>query len=410
MPGSLEGVKVVELAIMVAAPSCGCVLADWGAEVVKVETQDGDPMRHHYLPMSEYSPPFELDNRGKRSIVLDLKKPTCLGVFHRLLAEADVFLTNVHYDSLQGMGLDYESLRERYPRLIYCHVSGYGLRGEERDRPAYDVGAYWSRTGFAHMYTSPGYHPPIHRGGVGDHPTGAIAAAGVCAALFARERTGRGQLVETSLVRTGAYCVGWDLMVKMLWPDFQDEPFHRSKSLVPISNVYRTKDDRWIWLLMFEVERHLEPFMRTIGLWEQYGDDPVFAPFNEKDVGEGFRLTEYALNRLERAIEIFDETLASKTLAEWREVFDENGIWYEVVQNREEFLADPVATQTRAVVEDPETGSRSLATPVELENMDRANFLRSAPDHGGNTTEILGELGLSAEKREAVLREIGRES
>jgi crotonobetainyl-CoA:carnitine CoA-transferase CaiB-like acyl-CoA transferase len=409
MPGSLEGVKVVELATMVAAPSCAGVLADWGAEVIKVETPAGDPMRHHFQPMSEDSPPFELDNRGKRGIVLDLKKPVSLDVMLRLLAEADVFVSNVHYDSLESLGLDYESLHERFPRLIYCHMCGYGLHSSERDRPAYDVGAYWSRTGFAHMYTTPGCHPPIHRGGAGDHPTGAIAAGGVCAALFARERSGEGQLVEASLVRAGAYCIAWDLLIKMQRPNMQDEPWHRSKSLVPITNVYQTRDNRWIWLLMFEIERHLEPFMRAIGLWEQYGDDPTFAPYDERDVGEGFTITQYALDRIERAIAIFDETLASKTLAEWREIFDEHGIWYEVVQNREEFLADPVARDTNTIVEDPDSGVRTIATPIELEHMDRANYFRPAPDLGGNTVEILDELGLSADERAEVLREIGRE-
>ncbi len=408
MPGTLEGVTVIELATMVAAPSCAGILADWGADVIKIEAPAGDPLRHHYLPMSDFSPPFELDNRGKRSVVLDLKKPACLAALHRLLEAADVFITNVHCDSLEGLGLDHQTLRARYPRLVYCHVSGYGLRGPERDRPAYDVGAYWSRTGLAHMYTTPGYHPPIHRGGVGDHPTGAMAAGGICAALYARERTGEGQLVEASLVRAGAYCIGWDLMVKIHRPNLQDEPWHRSRSLVPISNVYQTRDGRWIWLLMFEVERHLEPFMRAVGLWEKYGEDPTFAPYDERDMGEGFTLTQYAFDRIERAIAILDETMAAKTLAEWREIFDEHGIWYEVVQNREEFLADPVARDTRTIVEDPRAGALAVATPIELEDMDRANFFRPAPALGQHTEEVLSDLGLSKAERARVLDEIGQ--
>lgn len=407
MPGTLEGVKVVELATMVAAPSCAGILADWGADVIKVESPTGDVLRHHYLPMSEESPPFELDNRGKRSVVLDLKQPASLGAMYRLLEDADVFITNVHCDSLEGLGLDPVTVRNSYPRLVYCHVSGYGLKGEDRDRPAYDIGAYWSRTGLAHMYTTPGRHPPIHRGGVGDHPTGAMAAGGICAALFARERTGNGQLVEMSLVRAGAYCISWDLMVKMHRPNMQDEPWHRSKSLVPINNLYRTGDDRWIWLLMFEVDRHLEPFMRAIGIWDEYGDDPTFEPYNEKDIGEGFTLTRYALDRLERGIAIFDEAFSEKTLEEWRTIFDEHGIWYEVVQNREEFLADTVAEEARVILEDPGTGARAVATPVELEHMDRDNFFRPAPGLGEHTQEVLDELGLSPEKLAEVLKEIG---
>jgi crotonobetainyl-CoA:carnitine CoA-transferase CaiB-like acyl-CoA transferase len=410
MRGVLEGIKVVELATMVAAPSCAGILADWGADVIKVESPAGDPMRIHYQPMSDFSPPFELDNRGKRGLVLDLKRPASQTAIHRLLERADVFITNVRPRAISALGLDYDSLHARYPRLVYCHLTGYGLEGADRDRPSYDVGAYWSRTSLAHMLTAPGYHPPIQRAGVGDHPSGAAAAGGICAALFARERSGEGQQVSVSLVRTGAYSISWDLMVKLHMPGFQDEPFLRAKSLVPISNVYLTKDGRWIWLLMFEVDRHMEPFLKAVGLWERYRDDPTFEAHSEKDIGEGFTLTQYAFDRIERAVRIIDETFAERTLAEWREILDEHDIWYEVVQNREEFLADPVARDAGAVVEDPSTGARTIATPVELDHMDRDNFFRPAPGLGEHTREILDELGLSGEEREAVLREIEQDS
>ena len=410
MERALEGVRVVEMATMVAGPACAAVLADWGAEVIKVESPTGDPLRHHYQPASDFSPPFELDNRGKRSITLDLKRPASQNVLHRLLERADVFITNVHTDSLAGLGFDYQAVHERYPGLIYCLLSGYGPEGPEANRPGYDVGAYWSRTGLAHMHTVPGRPPPILRGGAGDHPSGAMAAGGVCAALFAREQTGEGQRVSLSLVRAGAYAAGWDLMVKMHMPNLQEEPWHRSKSLVPINNVYRTKDDRWIWLLMFEVERHLQPFLQAMGLWERVKDDPTFAPYDEKDVGEGMTLTQYALDRIHKAIAIFDESFAEKNLAEWRHIFDEHGIWYEVVQDRSEFLADPVASDSGTIVQDPATDARAVATPVELENMDRENFFRPAPQLGQDTPEILAELGLSADQRQQVLAEIGRDA
>jgi crotonobetainyl-CoA:carnitine CoA-transferase CaiB-like acyl-CoA transferase len=160
---------------------------------------------------------------------------------------------------------------------------------------------------------------------------------------------------------------------------------------------------------MFEVDRHLEPFMRAIGIWDEYGEDPTFAPYNEKDIGEGFTITQYALDRLERGIAIFDKAFAEKTLEEWRRILDEHGIWYEVVQNREEFLADPVAREARVIVEDPETGTRAVATPVELEHMDRDNYFRPAPGLGEHTSAVLQELDLSADQRMAVLEEIGVE-
>jgi len=409
MERALEGTRVVEMATMVAGPSCAGVLADWGAEVVKVESPAGDPMRHHYQPASEFSPPFELDNRGKRSLTLDLKKPASREALHRLLEGADVFITNVRPDSLAGIGFDYDAVHARHPRLVYCHLTGYGTNGPAANNPGYDVGAFWSRTGLAHMHTVPGQPPPLLRGGAGDHPSGAMAAGGICAALLARERTGRGQRVSLSLVRAGAYSAGWDLMVKMHMPNLQEEPWHRTKSLVPINNVYRTKDDRWIWLLMFEVERHLPRFLQAIGLWEEVKDDPTFAPYSEKDVDEGMQLTQYAIDRIHKAIAIFDDRFAEKTLAEWREILDEHDIWYEVVQDRLEFLADPVALDSGTIVEDPATGARVVATPVDLENMDRDNFFRPAPQLGQHTTEILDEIGLSADERRQVLAEVGHD-
>jgi len=180
-------------------------------------------------------------------------------------------------------------------------------------------------------------------------------------------------------------------MVKMHMPNLQEEPWHRTKSLVPINNVYRTKDDRWIWLLMFEVERHLPRFLQAIGLWEEVKDDPTFAPYSEKDVDEGMQLTQYAIDRIHKAIAIFDDRFAEKTLAEWREILDEHDIWYEVVQDRLEFLADPVALDSGTIVEDPATGARVVATPVDLENMDR------------------DEIGLSADERRQVLAEVGHD-
>src|SRR5579862_3499206 len=148
MAGPLEGIRVVEMGFWVAGPGAAGIMADWGAEVIKVEPPEGDPMRGMFLHAAGIdvpaNPPFELDNRGKRSISLNLQHPAGRTVAHELIAAADVFVTNVRQSALQKFGLGYEELRTLNPRLVYGHLTGYGLRGADKDRPAYDVGAYWS--------------------------------------------------------------------------------------------------------------------------------------------------------------------------------------------------------------------------------------------------------------------------
>ncbi|HUE30228.1 MAG TPA: CoA transferase, partial [Verrucomicrobiae bacterium] len=173
MPGPMAGVRVVELGLWVAGPSAGGVLADWGAEVVKIEPPDGDPFRGLYLAASgaevPANPPFELDNRGKRSIALDLHTDAGRRIAGELIERADVFVTNVRPEVLESFGLDDARLRARNPRLVYARVTGYGESGPERDRPAYDIGAFWSRAGIAAALTPPGGDPPYQRGAMGDH-------------------------------------------------------------------------------------------------------------------------------------------------------------------------------------------------------------------------------------------------
>ena len=217
--GPLHGVKVVELGVWVAGPAATGLMADWGANVIKVEPPTGDPQRAVFgaLGVADQAgvPPFEIDNRGKKSVVLDLRTDDGLATMHRLLAEADVFVSNVRPAGLARMGLDPGSLTARYPRLVYGLLTGYGSRGPDVDRAGYDVGAFWARSGLAHTLVAPGDNPPGVRSGQGDHTTGLSMCAGVMAALFDRERTGKGRVVETSLLRTGIYTSGWAVGVQL---------------------------------------------------------------------------------------------------------------------------------------------------------------------------------------------------
>ncbi|MEL6986041.1 MAG: CoA transferase, partial [Actinomycetota bacterium] len=273
--GPMHGVKVVEVGLWVAGPSCGGILADWGADVVKIEPLAGDPFRSLEWVYGEgVNPPFELDNRGKRSVAIDITTEAGMSMVHRLVAEADVFLTNYRSGGLERLGLDHETLTAQYPELVYAHVSGYGMEGEERNRAAYDVGAWWGRAGLASAITPDDTDLPYPRGGMGDHMTGLAAAGGVAAALFERSRTGKGQLVATSLLRNGAYMLGWDHNVN-LRTGLDTVPQTRKDPPNPLINGYRCGDGRWVWLLGMEGDRH---WPRLVAALDQPGweGDPRF--------------------------------------------------------------------------------------------------------------------------------------
>ena len=163
------------------------------------------------------NPIFEMDNRSKRSIALDLTSDDGRSIAEQLIADADVLVTNVRLGGLERLGLDPDSVSARHPKLIYAAVTGFGMEGEDADRAAFDIAAFWARSGIAHLLTPPGSDPPFQRGGMGDHNTGLAAAAAVCAALYHREKTGEGQVVSTSLLREGLYTISFDLSVLLGW-------------------------------------------------------------------------------------------------------------------------------------------------------------------------------------------------
>ncbi len=193
----LNGIRVVEMGLWVAGPAAGGILADWGAEVVKIEMLNGDPMRKLFGALSgskeERCPPFDLYNRGKKSIALDVNHPDGMALVQSLVATADVFITNMRPQFLQRAGLDHATLVARYPKLVYASLTAYGLEGPDRDAPGYDMAAFSGRSGMADRATPPGGAPPILPGGLGDNITAMATVAGIMGALFHRERSGDGQ-------------------------------------------------------------------------------------------------------------------------------------------------------------------------------------------------------------------------
>lgn len=381
--GPMNGVKVVEMGLWIAGPSCGGILADWGADVLKIEPLVGDPFRSlEWLYPGSANPPFELDNRGKRSIALDITTEAGIAIVHQLLADADVFLTNYRSAGLERAGLSYEAIAERYPSLVYAHVTGYGTEGEERDRAAYDVGAFYSRGGIAAAITPEGSDIPYPRGGMGDHMTGLAAAGGVAAALFSRSSSGEGQLVSTSLLRLGAYMHGWDHNVTARMGT-ETEPYTRKAPPNPLINGYRCGDGRWVWLLGMEADRHWPQVVRALDRldWEH---NPRFDSIE---------------TRRENSAELvaaMDEVLATRSRDEWAPIFDEHDVWWAKVQTTMDLREDPQARIAGCYVEAPlADGERveMVATPVDFGTT--AWLVREPPPELGQHTElVLMDLGV----------------
>lgn len=277
---ALEGIRVVELATYVAAPSGGRVLADWGAEVIKVESPKMDIWRGYGKTFAgpasdDENPVFDVPNANKKNICMDLKNPEAMKAFHKLLATADVFITNNRPKPLKRMGLDYESLKAKYPRLICGYITGYGEEGPDADAPGFDTVAYWAKSGFmADMrIDGPGSYPIYAPGGVGDTSCGTMLAGGIAAALFAREKTGRGDKVSASLFGVATWVMSL-MNTSVQAPYNYKYPKTRFEGR-PITIPYECADGEWVMINIMEWERYRDVFLAALEIPE-VAEDPRF--------------------------------------------------------------------------------------------------------------------------------------
>jgi len=383
MPGPMEGVKVVEVGQWVAGPAAAAVLGDWGADVVKIEPPEGDPFRGllSALGAGDTSPPFELDNRNKRSVALNLALEEGREIAGRLVDGADVLVTNARPAALARAGLDFATVAERNPRLVYAHVTGYGLNGEDSDRAAYDVGAFWSRAGVAASLTPDGSPLPYQRGGMGDHMAGLAAAGAVSAALFARERTGEGQLVSVSLLRIGMYMIGWDISMSLRM-GFPTVPMTVAAPPNPLITAYQAGDGKRFWMLGLQADRHWPDVLRAVERPE-WAEDERFSSI---------------MARFQHSAELVSELnaiFATRPLADWAPIFDWEDVWWAPVQHAHETVDDPQARAAGGFVAVPVEGGDPVdmvATPVDFGGTPWAP--RSMPpEFAQHTEEVLLELG-----------------
>jgi crotonobetainyl-CoA:carnitine CoA-transferase CaiB-like acyl-CoA transferase len=393
----LEGLKVVELATWIAAPGCAMIMADWGADVIKVESADGDATRAFFPgpPDAPDSPIFSMENRGKRGIVLDIGAPAGREALVRLLGDADVFVTNLRPGALRRARLDYDSLRGDLPRLIHASVSGYGLRGDGADIPGFDLTGFWNRSGAAAATNPPGREPLPCRPAFGDHVTAMATLAGVLGALHERSRSGRGRQVEVSLIRAGVYALGWDMSVHLRYGEAVTAQAREDRPAA-LGGYFHTADDRWFFIVARR-PRCFPAIMKAIGRPE-IAEDPRFAP----------PIADLETVRELRAI--LDEAYGRLTLAEAGALLTGADIAWAPLASLDEVTADPQAHAagcfTTALHGRAGGGAGGAfaapATPIRFSDIPEP-APRAAPGLGEHTRQILAEAGYSPDAIDAML-------
>lgn len=398
----LEGVKVVELSTYVAASSCGRMLADFGANVIKVEAPSGDGYRAfgraYKCPVDDdCNPLFDSLNANKRGLVLNLKNPDAMAVFHKMLSEADVFLTNTRNQSLVPMGLDYKTLMAKYPRLVIANLVAYGEEGDEVNRPGYDTMSLWTRCGFTHdisLVNEGVYAPTIPLMGAGDIAVAMGLMAAICAALVARDKTGKGDRVSMSLMGTGLWMGSQMIESTQFGHVYPKNRYTQT----PVGAAYECSDGRWINANVVNFPKDYPNFLRLMGHTELL-DDPLYnnrPSMNNPEVAE-------------HLIRLFSESFKQHPASYWKEQFEANDLCYEIAQSFRETLDDETAWKNNYLFKmKHENGTEStlIRPSLRSENLGMPDYNR-APKLGENSVEILKEEGYSDEEIQKLLESGG---
>jgi cinnamoyl-CoA:phenyllactate CoA-transferase len=383
----LSGVKVVELATFIAAPTCARFLADQGADVIKIETTGGDPVR--FAPLAEGRPvlknenlTFDLENGNKRSMAMNLKNPKCFEVLMKLVGEADIFITNWRPKALEKMGLEYEQLKVKFPKLVYASVTGYGDKGPDKDLPGYDYTAFWARSGMlGSLYDTDG-KPANLIPSMGDHTAGMFLAAGVCAALFNAARTGKGEKVSTSLLASAVFTQGTLLQTAQY--EMLKYPMQKRNSPNPFNCCYETKDGRWIQQSM-PVFAMFPKFAEAMGLEALLTDERFKSETGIVDGGHGPAL----YDAIAAAYAQFTAAEVAEKLTKADIPFALAQTWGEVLKD-EQAWADDIFTE----LEYPSGKRVAIRNPVKFEDAGLPDYVLS-PHVGEHTASIMKDLGYS---------------
>lgn len=389
MPGALQGIKVIAHTQVVAMPACCSILADWGAEVIKVEPLTGEWMRgletfletpyRKKFDKGEVNPIFQMLNRNQKGLAVNLRHERGREIIYKLIDKADVFIANYEVNVLKKFGLDFASLSQTNPRLIHAVLTGYGMKGSLKDERGFDYTAAWARGGLMYLIGEPGSAPPPQRPGLMDMVAGVHMAAAVCAALFYRENTGIGQELTLSLYQTAVWTIGEDIQNALF-----GMPFPKSDRLQapnPLWNTYSAKDGRWFQVAML-TEDYWAPFCKAIER-PDLENNPRFSTAESR-----------AQNRQE-LIQTLDQVMASRTMAEWEKRFTEYNLIYAPALSPTEITTDPqaLANDFFISIEHPAAGKIKLVNSTARFSQTPASVRSLAPEVGQHTEEILLDLG-----------------
>lgn len=386
----LSGIRVIELADYVSAPVCCRILGDMGAEVIKVERSSGNVWRATGIAScpwrfnEEENPGYDINNTGKKHIVLDLKKKDGLCVLHRLLEEADVFVTNFRLQALKRLGIDYDSIKDQYPKLIYAIGLGYGENGLDADQPAFDHTAFWARTGFLLDMApiSSDYHPVFPPSSMGDNFTGMTLVAEVCSALFNRTKTGLGDYVRSSLFHNGIFAMG-AMQIATQGKNGKTYPRTREKHGVAYGD-YMCKDGKYIYIASGYAEKLITKVFAVIGHSELI-DDPKYntAESRARNADELYR--------------IISEAMLTKTSDEWLNFAREADIPMVKMQHFSEVSEDEQALANGYIQEvcySSGTKFKIASSPIEMNSVGELHTEPTKPI-GADTEKVLLEFGYS---------------
>ena len=380
----LQGLKVVEMSTWVAAPGCAVIMAEWGADVIKVEAPEGDAIRRFYpdTPESPGNPIFSMENRGKRGIVLDVYSDEGRAALIALLKTADVFVTNLRVGALKRTRLDYDSIKAEAPRLVYACVTGFGLEGPEAERPAFDLTGFWTRSGIAASTIPPDQEPFTCRPGFGDHVTALATLTGVMAALHERLTTGKGRLVEASLLRTGFYALGWDASIHLRYGEATTAQPRRDRPSA-IGGYFRTADDHYVCVAP-RGPTCFPGVIKGLGL-ESVIEDIGLPPYGDLEITRALRAK-------------VDAAFAKLTLDEAGAMLTKADVIWAPMATLDEVTIDPQARAAGCFVVTPDQWGGAFegpATPIRFPGLDVAPR-GPAPLLGQHTDEVLAEIGFAA--------------
>jgi crotonobetainyl-CoA:carnitine CoA-transferase CaiB-like acyl-CoA transferase len=384
MSNIFEGLKVIDCGSFIAAPAAATMLADFGADVIKIEPPGaGDAFRQvpklPGMPQSQHPYGWLLDNRNKRGLALDLVKSEGQAALHRLIADADVFITNYPLAVRKKLAIDHPRLAKLNERLIYASFTGYGESGVEASKPGFDVTAYWARSGLMDMVRSDASTPPARAlAGMGDHPSGVSLFAAVAVALYQRERTGRGTMVGSSLLANGIWSNGIMAQAALCGATFTPRP-PREKLFNALGCYYRCRDGRWLLLAIANEQRDWPVLANCLGLGNLI-DDPRFAKQADR------------FARSADLIAMLDAAFVKRDRDEWRVLLDEAGIVFECVAEMGDLSADRQMLDAGVLVPFENDAMLTIDSPFFVTGADKVRP-RKAPAVGEHSDQILREAG-----------------